>query len=429
MKPKDINEKFNVVNEEDRRKPYQDKPWRKDSIPLNKPPTNPDYPTHPFNHEEWIKSSKKMDEDSELPNVGDTIRTKKTQMDGKVEKIQNDIVFFRIEDGRLMKTPVSNVTVVQKLADEDTDVMEGPNDNFTIDDIHELERINDLPTAKARAKQLIQTQSKKKMKPEKVAYFNAMIDEKNSVMKVVKLMYDLLLSGEGQGVLGTKNSMGQSGYRKRFGEGGMGGINRCAPANDVSYEHVLDEVKAMWEKEQIDELSVDKMKAYVNKAKSTSNFKQGRSLGKIAKTAATGVPTAIDKINAKTGNRTGNSPKQGPIRQGPVREQDIVGEVNTSVQPKKEPIDPWNGNAKKLAKAPKSTMQGSEVATFDEMVKDTIEAQGLEWAFDYYVKKHGLSPRQFAIYAGLNASPPAKPRVKDDWTDPSRTRRPKKKGW
>jgi hypothetical protein len=33
---------------------------------------------------------------------------------------------------------------------------------------------------------------------------------------------------------------------KKIAEGGMGGINRCAPSNDVSYEKVLDEVKQQW---------------------------------------------------------------------------------------------------------------------------------------------------------------------------------------
>ena len=439
MKLNDINETFEVVGEEEKRhEPRQDRPWRKDATPLNKPPANPDYPKKPFNHDEWMKSSKKMDENSEFPEAGDTVRTNKSQMDGKVERIEGNTVFFRIEDGRLMKTPVANVTVVEKLADEDTDVMEGPSDNFTADDIHALERITDLEMCKAKAKELIQTNSAKKMKPEKVQYFISKIDQMPSTMKVVKLMYDLLLSGEGQGVVGTKNSMASNSYRKRFGEGGMGGINQSAPANDVSYEHVLDEVRGMWEEEQLNELSVDKMKAYVDKAKSPSNFRSGRALGKIAKTAATGVPTANDKINAKTGNRTGNAPKQGPIRQGPVTERNMPGEVAADAPPKKsakiapkpqDPIDPWQGNPKKLAKSPKSSMEGSDASTFDEMVKDTIETHGVKWAFDYYVKKHGLSPRQFAIYAGLNANPVAKDKVKGDWTDPSMTTKPKNQGW
>lgn len=434
MKLNDINETFEFVGEEERRHELrQYRPWRKDATPMNRPPTNPEYPKQPFNHTDWMKSSKKMDEDSEVPQAGDTVRTNKSQMDGKVERIEGDTVFFRIGDGRLMKTPVANVTVVEKLADEDTQVMEQPSGNFTADNIHELEKITDLEACKARAKELIQTNSAKKMKPEKVQYFLSKIDQLTSTMKVVKLMYDLLLSGEGQGVIGTKNSMASNSYRKRFGEGSMGGINRSAPAQDVSYEHVLDEVKAMWEEEQLSELSVDKMRDYLRKAKSTSNFKSGRALGKIAKTAATGVPTANDKINAKTGNRSGNSPKYGPIRQGPSPRKDIDEKNNVDLIQKSsesgKKIDPWHGNTKKLSKAPKSSMQGTDVSTFSDMVKDTIETHGVKWAFDYYVKKHGLSPRQFAIYAGLNANPVAKSKVKGDWTDPSFSNRPKQKGW
>jgi hypothetical protein len=41
------------------------------------------------------------------------------------------------------------------------------------------------------------------------------MQNKNSV---IKLMYDLLLSGEGMGVIGSKSSMSQNSYRQRFGD-------------------------------------------------------------------------------------------------------------------------------------------------------------------------------------------------------------------
>lgn len=92
-----------------------------------------------------------IEEDSkQVPEEGDTIRTKK--MEGKVEKVVtnragHDEVYFRIADGRLMKTPLDNVIIIQKLED-----------------------------------------------------------------------------------------------------GSMGGINRSAPSNDVSYEKVLDDVTEKWDK-------------------------------------------------------------------------------------------------------------------------------------------------------------------------------------
>ncbi len=138
-----------------------------------------------------------LDESSEIPEEGDTIRTKKMQMDGKVEKIgQNragyDEVYFRIADGRLMKTPLDNVIVVQKLADEDHQVFE-----------QELDELSNELLSK---------------------------------------------------------------YKTTTKEGNNGGINRSAPAQDVSYEKVLDrnprtahtkvvgedildEVKQRWSKE------------------------------------------------------------------------------------------------------------------------------------------------------------------------------------
>lgn len=70
-----------------------------------------------------------------------------------------------------------------------------------------------------------------------------------------------------------------------------------------------------------------------------------------------------------------------------------------------EAMDPWKGytaddpKANALAKAPKSSMQGSKAWTFSEMVCDTIEKHGLKWAFQKYVVKHGLPPRMFKIFA------------------------------
>ena len=59
----------------------------------------------------------------EIPNIGDTIRTKKMQMEGKVTKIGrydwgSIAVYFETVDGRTMKTPLSNVTVIDILDDE-----------------------------------------------------------------------------------------------------------------------------------------------------------------------------------------------------------------------------------------------------------------------------------------------------------------------
>jgi hypothetical protein len=98
-------------------------------------------------------------------------------------------------------------------------VVEGKADyNFDIEDLKRLERIRDLATLKAQALELISKPSAKPMKPEKVEWFRNALEKMNSPLKVIKLMYDLLLSGEGNAVVGTKSSMNPNSYRQRFGE-------------------------------------------------------------------------------------------------------------------------------------------------------------------------------------------------------------------
>ena len=91
-------------------------------------------------------------------------------------------------------------------------------DNFTIDDIKNLEKVRDLETMKAQAKKLIKGKPVRRMKPEKISYFYDRVDSLTSPMKVIKLMYDLLLAGEGHKVIGSRNSMGANAYRQRFGD-------------------------------------------------------------------------------------------------------------------------------------------------------------------------------------------------------------------
>ena len=97
-------------------------------------------------------------------------------------------------------------------------VAEGEDDNFTIDDIKRLEQIKDFATLKAQAKQLIKGKPARRMKPEKISWFYNHIDELKNPMAVIKMMYDLLLAGEGHKVIGSKHSMGANAYRQRFGE-------------------------------------------------------------------------------------------------------------------------------------------------------------------------------------------------------------------
>ena len=98
-------------------------------------------------------------------------------------------------------------------------VSEGKADyNFDIEDLKRLERIRDLPTLKTQAMMLIGKPSAKPMRPEKVEWFKNALERMTSPMAVIKLMYDLLLSGEGHSVVGSRSSMNPNSYRQRFNE-------------------------------------------------------------------------------------------------------------------------------------------------------------------------------------------------------------------
>ena len=93
-----------------------------------------------------------------------------------------------------------------------------PDDNFTPDDIKKLERTQNINDARKMAIDLISMASKRSMKPAKVEWFKKAVYSKKSVLDIVKLMYDLLLSGEGNKVIGSRHSMDPNSYRKAFGE-------------------------------------------------------------------------------------------------------------------------------------------------------------------------------------------------------------------
>jgi hypothetical protein len=105
-----------------------------------------------------------------------------------------------------------------KTAKNESTEINGEHDNFTPADLKSLERIRDLPTLKARAKELIKGKPVKRMKPEKIAFFYDRVDQLNSPLVIIKMMYDMLLAGEGHKVIGSKSSMDPNSYRARFGE-------------------------------------------------------------------------------------------------------------------------------------------------------------------------------------------------------------------
>lgn len=128
-------------------------------------------------------------------------------------------------------------------------------------------------------------------------------------------------------------------------EASMGGINRAAPAQDVSYEKVLD-----------------------NPVENDMNKSVSEDINEI-------FNEVCEKWLAEQGI-----------------DEDMHRWTGYSKDDKK---------ANALSKAPKSAMTGSTNLKLSELIRDSIDTHGLQWAFDYYVKKHGLPSRQFEIFAGL----------------------------
>lgn len=101
--------------------------------------------------------------------------------------------------------------------------------NFSGDDIKQLSLIPDLDKMKERAMTLISNPGKHPMNPEKVEWFRNAMDRLNTKEKVIKLMYDLFLSGEGMSVIGSVGSMKDNSYRNRFAEGIVDGPTEVCP--------------------------------------------------------------------------------------------------------------------------------------------------------------------------------------------------------
>ena len=111
----------------------------------------------------------------------------------------------------------------------ESSIEEGKEYNFDDDDIKKLYAIKDLETLKARAIDLISTRSKKPMKPEKLSILTGRIERKRTPTDVIKLVIDLLLRGEGHGVIGSRNSMDPNSWQRTFGEN----INESTEVNSI----------------------------------------------------------------------------------------------------------------------------------------------------------------------------------------------------
>lgn len=93
-----------------------------------------------------------------------------------------------------------------------------PIDNFSADDLHQLSKIRDLNKAKEFAVSLITKPSQKPLTPRKQTWFIQSVNRARSVDDLSKIMWNMLMSGDGHSVLGTRYSTDKSQYRKQFGE-------------------------------------------------------------------------------------------------------------------------------------------------------------------------------------------------------------------
>lgn len=340
--------------------------WRKNAPALNDPsrPERKEYA--PFNHDEWMRTSKKMEgyhsntigaiADAEVPVVGDTIRTRKMQMEGKVEKVEGRTVFFRVGDGRLMKTSVNNTIVIQKLADEDHEMVESELNEISNalltkyksvagKSASSADAMGDIKTGNKRFSGIVKATNKQFANDAKKAtaavkegsvirefhdesaedelkflaseWYSATDDYVYAASieaELKKLGWVASYGDENPYIVILKNA--KTGATIKYtsedldigdgvNEGGMGGLNRCAPAVDVSYEKVLnrnpqtkyskvvgedtvlDEVTAKWlEEQQLNELSRNTLKRYSAAA--------GRSMGNDMNDARSAMSTADD---------------------------------------------------------------------------------------------------------------------------------------
>ena len=157
------------------------------------------------------KKSKKDDDDLDESSktVKEAVKKAKKDYDGdgKIESDKDEVWGSRMK-------------AAKKAGKLKESISEGI-DNFTAADIKELEGMRDPDMMRSRAAELIQTPSKKPIKPEKIAYYLKQLDRMDKPIEIISLMYNMLLGGEGHGVIGSKHSMGKSHYQQRFGETGV----------------------------------------------------------------------------------------------------------------------------------------------------------------------------------------------------------------
>lgn len=122
-------------------------------------------------------------------------------------------------EGPIISLDEKSIDYLQENGFKFEDLTEGKSSvNFDAEDIIKLQQLDNVDSMKEKAFELISKPSRRPMKPEKVEWFKNALSKMTDRNQVIKLMYDLLLSGEGIGVIGSRSSMAPSGYRQRFND-------------------------------------------------------------------------------------------------------------------------------------------------------------------------------------------------------------------
>jgi len=171
-------------------------------------------------------------ESIQTPKKSKTVKESDWHQGRSVQGIANDIISFigdNPSDSAILdavngeaKASGLNTAQTQQLFDLVHDAVR-PNVqedrqeiNFTVDDIKELERIKNIDELKQAALALISKPSKRPMSTEKVNWFKNHLKGMKDRTAIIKLMYDLLLSGEGNAVIGTRHSTKKNVFRQIF---------------------------------------------------------------------------------------------------------------------------------------------------------------------------------------------------------------------
>jgi hypothetical protein len=183
---------------------------------------------HQEAQEELINDIENFDEDRlreladpkyyDPEDIDDVLSDYASDLVGSVLRRHDDHIADAISNELRIFTKKSLKSRFKQVTQQESRFSEGPNDNFTPDDLQQLQKMTNVDDVKRRAIELITTKSNKPMKPAKIAWFKKAVASKKTPMDVVKMMYDLMLSGDGNAVIGSRGSMAKNSYRQTFGD-------------------------------------------------------------------------------------------------------------------------------------------------------------------------------------------------------------------